>query len=89
MVVSFDILTLLAVIELIVLVVHSVLMFAWSDEEWNHVTRLITASILTLINVAELPMQIIAGKFYGLTIACIVLWFLDTILSALRVGNDN
>lgn len=89
MVVSFDILTVLAVIELLVFVVYLVLLFAWKDKNWSKITRLIAVSVLTIINVAQLPMIIIEGKSYRSTIDMIIFWFIHSIFLALRVVNEN
>ena len=91
MVVSFDIHLVLGVIELICCLVLLVLTFVFNKKTWSRVTRLILTSILVFINVAQLPMEVLIGKSYGLTIASIVIWFLLAIYTTFSIvlGDDD
>ena len=88
MVVSFDIHLVLAIVELILLVAYLVFIFVANKETWNKVVRLILASSLVIVNVAQLPMEVIMGKSYGWTIMVLIVWFINAILTAMVVGAD-
>lgn len=89
MVVSFDIYAVLNVVELIVVLIFGVFIFFKRQEIFNKVIRLITTSILLIINVFQLPMEIQLEKSYGLTIFLIIMWFLNALMVAYDLGNDN
>lgn len=89
MVVSFDIYAVLNVVELIVLLIFGVFIFFKRQETFNKVIRLITTSILLIINVFQLPMEIQMDKSYGLTIFLIIMWFINALMVTYDLGSDN
>lgn len=88
-VVSFDIYAVLNVVELIVLLIFGVFIFFKRQETFNKVIRLITTSILLIINVFQLPMEIQMDKSYGLTIFLIIMWFINALMVTYDLGSDN
>jgi hypothetical protein len=89
MVVSFDIYAVLNVVELIVVLIFGVFIFFKRQETFNKVIRLITTSILLIINVFQLPMEIQMDKSYGLTIFLIIIWFINALMVTYDLGSDN
>ena len=89
MVVSFDIYAVLNVVELIVVLIFGVFIFYKKNETLGRVMRLITSSILLIINVFQIPMEIQLDKSYGLTIFLIILWFIDALSATYYLGKDN
>lgn len=89
MVVSFDIYAVLNVVELIVVLIFGVFIFWKRNETLGRVIRLITSSILLIINVFQIPMEIQMDKSYGLTIFLIILWFIDALSATYDLGKDN
>lgn len=89
MVVSFDIYAVLNVVELIVVLIFGVFIFFKRQETFNKVIRLITTSILLIINVFQLPMEIQMDKSYGLTIFLIIMWFINALMVTYDLGSDN
>ena len=89
MVVSFDIYAVLNVVELIVVLIFGVFIFYKRNETLGRVMRLITSSILLIINVFQIPMEIQLDKSYGLTIFLIILWFIDALSETYYLGKDN
>ena len=89
MVVSFDIYEVLNVVELIVVLIFGVFIFYKRKETFNKVIRLITTSILLIINVFQLPMEIQMDKSYGLTIFLIIIWFVNALMVTFDLGSDN
>lgn len=89
MVVFFDIYAVLNVVELIVLLIFGVFIFFKRQETFNKVIRLITTSILLIINVFQLPMEIQMDKSYGLTIFLIIMWFIIALMVTYDLGSDN
>ena len=89
MVVSFDIYAVLNVVELIVVLIFGVFIFFKRQETFNKVIRLITSSILLIINVFQLPMEIQLEKSYDFTIFLIIMWLLNALIVAYDLGNDN
>lgn len=89
MVVFFDIYAVLNVVELIVLLIFGVFIFFKRQETFNKVIRLITTSILLIINVFQLPMEIQMDKSYGLTIFLIIMWFIYALMVTYDLGSDN
>ena len=89
MVVSFDIYAVLNVVELIVVLIFGVFIFYKRNETLGRVMRLITSSILLIINVFQITMEIQLDKSYGLTIFLIILWFIDALSATYYLGKDN
>ena len=89
MVVSFDIYEVLDVVELIVVLIFGVFIFFKRQETFNKVIRLITTSILLIINVFQLPMEIQMDKSYGMTIFLIIMWFINALMVTYDLGSDN
>jgi len=89
MVVSFEIHTVLTVIEVIALLVNVVLGFAWKKKNWNKTTQLTAISVINIVNVVQLPMEILEGWQYSVTIATIIFWSVMILLLALDDKNKN
>ena len=78
----------LTVIELVITGMFLVLIFAKREALWNQIMRLILTTSLLIINVIQLPLEVIMEGLYGLTIAMIIVWLINVIISALIVGNE-
>lgn len=89
MVVSFDIYAVLNVVELIVVLVFGVFVFFKRRETLGKVIRLITTSVLLIINVFQIPMEIHLEKSYAMTIFLIIIWLINALGVAYDLGKEN
>ena len=88
MVVSIDIYAISSMIELIALLIFGIFVFVKREETLSRIMRLITSSILLIINVFQIPMEIQIGRSYTLTIIFIFIYFADAIYNAYVLGKD-
>lgn len=89
MVVSFDIYEVLNVIELLALIPFGVFIFLHREETHARVVRLVSASILLILNLVEIPMQIQMGESYVMSIVLVIMWFINALTATFSLGRDS
>ena len=77
----------LSIIQLIVVLFVLVLVFWHRNEKRNKLLRLILLSILFFISLFELPLLILNGKPYIITIFLVVIWYINGLLTVNELNN--
>ena len=77
----------LSIIQLIVVLFVLVLIFWHRNEKRNKLLRLILLSILFFISLFELPLLILNGKPYIITIFLVVIWYINGLLIVNELNN--
>lgn len=77
----------LSIIQLIVVLFVLVLIFWHRNEKRNKLLRLILLSILFFISLFELPLLILNGKPYIITIFLVVIWYINGLLTVNELNN--
>lgn len=88
MVVTIDLGLVLSVVELIACIAYLVFLFVGKEETYSKVIRTATASAIVVINAFQIPMDIQMEKSYVLSIAMVIIWLINVVISAVSLGND-
>ncbi len=89
MAVSFDIYEVLNAVKLIVIMVFVYFLFERIGETYNKVIRLITSSILVIINIFQLLMNIHFDRPYIFTIFAIISFFITALMAAYQLAATD
>lgn len=82
-----DILAVLQEVEMIALVVFIVFLFIKNDELSGHAVRVVSSSVLSIVNILEIPLLIQADKSYIVDVVLAIIWLLNAIAWSIRFGK--